>query len=196
MRILSKIFLMMIVCLLPLGYVFAQGDLGALTGTVLDPSGAVVPGTGIEVSNTETGAHWSIKSSSAGYYRLPVPPGKYRLEAQMEGFKKAIADNIVVPVAQVVTVDLKLEVGSSSVSVTVSTEAPLLTPSTAEVSAAVTPLEFQTLPIEVGDGGRNPQPGVEGGAKPVRGESGQSAKAVEAEIGHSAIAGPILIDKR
>jgi hypothetical protein len=157
MRSVTKIILVMVVFLLSLGNVFAQGTLGALTGTVLDPSGAAVPGATIVVTNTATNTQWNIKSSSAGYYRLPVPPGTYRLEAAIEGFKKAVADNIVVPVAQVVTIDLTLQVGSKAESVTVTSEAPLLTPSTAEVGASFTPLEFQTLPIQLSDGGRQPQ---------------------------------------
>jgi hypothetical protein len=79
------------------------------------------------------------------------------VEAIKEGFKAGVANNIVVPVAQVVTVDLTLQVGSTTEMVTVTSEAPLLTPSTAEVSSSMTPDEFQLLPIEVDDGGRNPQ---------------------------------------
>ncbi len=139
------------------GSIFAQGDLGALTGSVVDPSGAVVPDAPITITNVATGVNWTVKSSSAGYYRLAVPPGEYRLEAQKQGFKTAVADNIVVPVAQVVTVDFTLQVGSSTQTVTVTTEAPLLTPSTAEVGATITPQEFETLPILVDDGGRQLQ---------------------------------------
>jgi hypothetical protein len=136
---------------------FAQGSLGELTGSIFDPTKAVVPEAGITITNVETGVQLTVKSSSAGYYRVPVPPGKYRLEAEKAGFKTAIAENIVVPVAQVVTVDFTLQLGNPTQQVTVTTEAPLLTTGTAEVGSAVTPLEFQTLPIEVGDGGRNPQ---------------------------------------
>ncbi|MBZ5546151.1 MAG: carboxypeptidase-like regulatory domain-containing protein, partial [Acidobacteriia bacterium] len=144
------------VLLLP-ALAFAQGQLGALTGSVLDPSGAVVPETAITITNVNTGVSWTAKSSSAGYYRVPVPPGTYRVEAQKEGFNKAVAENIAVPVAQVVTIDLTLQVGSSTQSVTVTSEAPMLTPSTADVGATLSPQEFQTLPIQVDDGGRQPQ---------------------------------------
>jgi len=136
---------------------FAQGQLGALTGSALDPSGAVVPDANITITNVDTGVSYTAKTSSAGYYRVPVTPGTYRLEVQKEGFNTAIADNVVVPVAQVVTMDFKLVVGAATQTVTVTSEAPLLTSATAEVGSAVTPQEFQTLPIEVGDGGRNPQ---------------------------------------
>ena len=94
MRSMGKVLLVIGVCLLSLGNIFAQGNLGALTGTVLDPSGAAIPGAEIVVTSVETGGHWTIKSSSAGYYRLPVPPGTYRLEAQTGGFKKAVAEDV------------------------------------------------------------------------------------------------------
>ena len=98
---------------------FGQGSLGALTGTVYDSSGAAVPGAALTITNVATNVNWTAKTSSAGYYRVPVPPGTYRLEAQLEGFKKAVAENIVVPVEQVVTIDLTLQVGTSAQSVTV-----------------------------------------------------------------------------
>src|ERR1051326_2504761 len=136
---------------------WAQGQLGALTCLITDPSGAAGPDPGITVTSLTTGETASAKSSGAGYYRLPLAPGTYRLEAQKEGFKAAVEENIVVPVAQVVTVDLSLQVGSAAQQVTVTSEAPLLTPSTAEVGSSMSPEMFQTLPIEVGDGGRNPR---------------------------------------
>ncbi len=136
---------------------FAQGQLGVLTGSVLDSSGAVIPDANIVITEMNTGVINTIKASSAGYYRLPLPPGTYKLQVTKQGFKTAVAQNIVVPVAQVVTIDVTLQVGSATQSVTVTSEAPLLTPSTAEVSDSLTPQEFQTLPIQVDDGGRQPQ---------------------------------------
>src|SRR5882762_2960231 len=83
-----------------------QGNLGAITGTIQDPSGAVVPDLPLTITNVETGVKWTATTSSAGYYRVALPPGTYRLEAQKQGFKTEIADRVLVPVAQVVTVDL------------------------------------------------------------------------------------------
>ena len=137
--------------------VTGQGNLGAITGTVQDQSGAVVPDLPLTITNSETGVKWTATTSSAGYFRVPVPPGTYRLEAQKQGFKREMAENIVVPVAQVVTVDLTLQIGNQTETVEVTSQTPLLTPSTAEVSSAVSPDEFETLPIEVGDGGRQLQ---------------------------------------
>ena len=136
---------------------FAQGNLGAITGTSQDSSGGVVPDLPLIITNVETGVKWTATTSSAGYYRIAVPPGTYRLEAGKQGFKTQVTDNIIVPVAQVVTVDFTLQVGSQSETVEVNSAAPLLTPSTAEVSSAVTAQEFETLPIAVSDGGRQLQ---------------------------------------
>ena len=135
-------------------FAIAQGERGTLTGTITDPTGAVVPEAAITITQTSTGIVTKTSSSRAGYYRVPVTPGTYRLEAAKEGFKTAVADKIVVPVAQVVTIDLALQVGIRAESVTVTSEAPLLTPSTPEISGALSPQEFATLPIAVDDGGR------------------------------------------
>lgn len=136
---------------------FAQGERGAITGLVMDPTGAVVPEATVKAIETRTAVSTTVKSSSAGYYRVSVPPGVYRLEAKKEGFKTSVAENIDVPTAQVVTIDFTLTVGSLTESVTVTSEAPLLTPSSAEVGTSVTPTEFATLPIQVDDGGRQLQ---------------------------------------
>src|ERR1051325_9455508 len=149
---LLAVFFLFVTCT-----VFGQGNLGAITGTVQDSSGAVVPDLPLTITNVETGVKWTATTSSAGYYRVAVPPGTYRLEAQKQGFKTQVADKIIVPVAQVVTVDIALQVGNQSQTVEVSSAPPLLTPSSAEVGSSVSPQEFETLPIEVGDGGRQLQ---------------------------------------
>jgi len=119
-------------------WIGAQVQLGTLTGSIFDVSGGVIPQAEITITNSDTGIKSAVKASSAGYYRVPVPPGKYQVEAKKEGFKASLATDIVVAVAQVVTIDLTLQVGSSTQTVTVTTEAPLLTPSTAEVGASLT----------------------------------------------------------
>ena len=135
-------------------WICAQGQLGAVTGTIYDTSGAVIPEAAITITNTDTGAPYVAKGSSAGYYRVPVPPGNYQVEARLKGFKASLAKNVMVSVAQVITVDLTLQVGVETQSVTVTSEAPLLTPSSAAVSTSITPQEFQTLPVIISDGGR------------------------------------------
>src|SRR5437667_2385767 len=96
-----------------------QGNLGAITGTIQDPSGAVVPDLPLTITNVETGVKWTATTSSAGYYRVALPPGTYRLEAQKQGFKTEVVDEILVPGAQVVTVGVTLSGGSQCAGVEV-----------------------------------------------------------------------------
>lgn len=149
----------------------AQSARGTITGVVKDPSGAVVPGAEITVTDKDTGVTYNTVSTEAGVYRTPyVPPGKYKITATLTGFKTAVADNVDVMVAQTVTVDLALEVGQVSDQVTVLAQTPILESSTSEIGINTTEKEVHTWPILVGDGTRqlqtfmfNSLPGTEGG---------------------------------
>jgi len=153
MHKLSTAFWVAFLLLLP-SLAFAQGTRGTLTGMVMDPTGALVPEATITITAVSIGVVTTAASSSAGYYRVSVPPGTYKLEAKKEGFKTAVAENIVVPVAQVVNIDFTLQMGNIAESVTVTSEAPLLTTASSEVGNAISPQEFATLPIPLDDGGR------------------------------------------
>lgn len=149
----------------------AQGERGTFNGTVTDPSGAVVPGATVKAVNIATNVETQAQTTSAGVYRMPyLPPGTYRLTVTAPGFKTAVRDNVVLSVAQTLTVDFALEVGAVTDTVTVSAETPLLETGTAEIGSYVTKKEFDTWPITVGDGRRQIQqfifsslPGTVGG---------------------------------
>jgi Carboxypeptidase regulatory-like domain len=127
---------------------FAQGDRGTITGTVTDPTGAVVPNANIQVTNTETAGVFKIGTSSTGNYTLAnVPVGTYVLSVDAPGFKKYERPNLAVQVAETIRVDAVLEVGSSSETVTVSTEAPLLKTESGEISHQVDYDQINLLPI-------------------------------------------------
>jgi hypothetical protein len=150
---------------------FAQSGRGTITGIVKDPSGAVVPGADITITEKNTGVVTRTVSTEAGAYRAPyIPPGMYRITAALAGFKTAVADNIQVMVGQTVTVDFSLEVGQVSDQVTVMAETPLLESSTPEIGIGTTEKEVHTWPIILDDGTRqlqtfifNAMPGTEGG---------------------------------
>ncbi|MGH9398601.1 MAG: TonB-dependent receptor domain-containing protein [Terriglobia bacterium] len=148
------ITLFLILGLLP-GLLLGQGSLGTITGSVLDASGAYVPGAAITITSIEMGVATTAKTSSAGYYRIAVPPGTYRISVVKQGFQTGIISNVLVSVVQVVTANVTLQVGSTKQTVTVTGQTSLLTPDTAEVGASITPQEFQALPIQVDDGGRD-----------------------------------------
>jgi hypothetical protein len=150
---------------------FAQSGRGTMTGIVKDPSGAIVPGADITITEKATGVVTRAISTEAGTYRAPyLPPGTYRLTAALAGFKTAVADNIQLMLGQTLTVDFTLEVGQLSDEVTVLANAPLLESSTPEIGIGTTEKEVHTWPIMIDDGTRQLQtfifaalPGTEGG---------------------------------
>src|SRR5581483_5943763 len=105
---------------------FAQSDRGTITGTIADPAGAVVAGAPVAVRNVETGAVYEAGSSATGNYVVALPTGTYELSVTVAGFKKYVRPNLVVPVAQTLRIDVTLEVGAASESITINEAAPLL----------------------------------------------------------------------
>jgi len=132
---------------------YAQSDRGTITGTVLDPGGAVIPSAKVLAKNTDTGATSETVSTETGNYTLPsLPAGLYEVDVEAAGFRKAIRTGVVVEVSGTVRVDLKLEVGSTSESVTISAEAPLLKTESAEQSTVITGERINALPLNFGGG--------------------------------------------
>ena len=132
--------------------VFAQGDRGAITGTVTDPAGAVIPGAPIEARHVETGTLYQAGSSATGNYTLSqLPTGTYEVSVTVVGFKKYVRQNIFLPVAQTLRIDVSLEVGATSDSVTVTEAAPLLKTESGELSHNVATDRLDELPVlEIG----------------------------------------------
>ena len=94
--------------------VHGQTVSGTVTGTITDPSGAIVPAATVTVKNTDTGDTRTGVSNSAGLYSIPaLPPGSYVLDAVVKGFKEETSSLTVAP-GQVLSVNLKLVVGASS----------------------------------------------------------------------------------
>jgi hypothetical protein len=139
---------------------FAQSDRGVITGTVSDPAGAVVPGAPIVATNAETGVQFRSETTSTGNYTIPsMPAGSYDLSIEVPGFKKFQQQGIRVQVAQTARIDVVLEVGSTTESVTVTADAPLLKSESAEQSTTITGDRINALPLNfaIGQGAvRNP----------------------------------------
>src|SRR5678815_3572704 len=107
--------------------VFAQTDRGTITGTVSDPASAVIPGAQVQARNVDTGAVYNAASSNTGNYSLTqLPAGSYEMTVSNPGFKTFVRQNLTVQVASTIRIDVNLEVGTTSESVTVSDAATLL----------------------------------------------------------------------
>ena len=138
----------------------AQSNRGAITGTVSDSAGALVPGVQVVLTNSETGAKSDTVTTGTGNYSLlQLPVGTYTLAVEKAGFSKYEQTNIQVQVAVTTRVDVVLKVGSAAESVTVTAESTLLKSENAEQSMTVTGNEIAELPINFGIGAgaiRNP----------------------------------------
>jgi hypothetical protein len=72
-----------------------------ITGTIIDNSGAVVPGARVSITNEATGISSEVTSNAAGHYTVPfLRPGRYRIEVQQEGFRTVSRAGVLLQVAQ------------------------------------------------------------------------------------------------
>src|SRR5450759_625603 len=112
--------------------VYGQEVRATITGTVSDPAGAPVPGAVVTVTNTATNASVATRTTESGNYVTPfLAPGKYVLNVEQSGFKKFIREAIELESLDIARVDVRLEIGALSDSVTVNTTVSVLQTETA-----------------------------------------------------------------
>jgi len=153
MRMFWKV-LLFFVCVSTVAW--SQADRGTITGTVQDTTGAVVPGAIVTLVEVQTGvSYMGDKSNEQGVYRiLNLPVGKYTLTFAKDGFKTYVRSGVTISIAQNVTLNAKLEVGSRVESITVTADATLLDTQDATLGTVVTGDVLNDLPLSV-DGGRD-----------------------------------------
>src|SRR5262249_20099025 len=121
-----KIYPLAFVLLLAAVTVSAQTPSAGVTGHVTDATGAVFPGATIKVTNLDTNISQQAASNEAGDFVIPyLNPGRYKLEAQAPGFRTYKQDDFTLVVNQMLRIDIRLEVGATGETVTV-TDAPTL----------------------------------------------------------------------
>src|SRR5437867_85067 len=117
---------------------FGQSDRGTVTGTVSDATGAVIPGADVVAMNTETAARYETITTGTGNYTLTqLPAAVYQLSVELPGFKRYVRQGITVQVAQILRIDVALEVGAATDEVTVTADASLLRTESSDVSYVV-----------------------------------------------------------
>ncbi len=127
----------------------AHGQFRAgLQGTISDSSGALVPEARVTLRDTETGKVQETTSSDEGFYRiLGLPPGRYSLTVEKEGYKKSVSENVTVAAENIQGVDVVLEIGEISAVVTITDEAAQqLETENANVAKGITTAEVKRLP--------------------------------------------------
>ncbi|MBV9507781.1 MAG: TonB-dependent receptor [Acidobacteriia bacterium] len=138
-----------VVCLMLLPVsLFGQAGNGTITGTISDPGGAVIANASVNVRNQETGVSYTSESTATGNYTVvQVPVGSYEVTVEVPGFKKYVRSGITVAAAQVLRIDISLEVGAASESVTVQADASLLKTESGDVAHNITLSQLDELPV-------------------------------------------------
>jgi len=138
---------------------------GTIEGTVTDDQGAVLPGVTVTVTNVETGDTRAVVTNESGLYRAPLLSlGNYKVEAELQGFKKYEQSGITLRAGQTAVIDFRLSVGTLAETVTVTADSPIVDLAKIEQGRTLSTAEIKTLPLT----SRNPynfallQPGVVG----------------------------------
>jgi outer membrane receptor protein involved in Fe transport len=138
---------------------------GSIEGVITDESSAVLPGVTVTVANLDTGDTRVVVTNESGLYRAPLLPlGRYKLDAELQGFKKFEQTGINISAGQTAVINLKLGVGTLSETISVTADAPLVDLGKIEQGRTLSEAEIKTLPLT----SRNPynfallQPGVTG----------------------------------
>jgi len=130
----------------------AQRDMGSISGDVLDPNGAVVPGATVNLTEQRTGFSRQTRTNEAGFYVFPAVPARiYQLEVEASGFKKYLQKDIVLQVNQNLTVAVKLELGQITQEITVTAAPPQVDVVSGAVKEVVDNTRMTALPLN----GRN-----------------------------------------
>lgn len=154
---------------------FGQSDRGTISGTVLDKSGAVIPGAKVTVTNAATNTSVQLSSNEAGEFTAPsLAAGQYNIRAEKEGFRPAVLNNLTLNAASSAHADMTLEVGSTQTAVEVQASAIQLQTEDAKTSVAVTNKLVDELPLVVGGAIRSPfdLANITPEAKPLGGDNG------------------------
>jgi len=127
--------------------VWAQST-AQISGTVMDQSGAVLPGVEVTATETETGLTRSVVSNETGSYVLPnLPVGPYRLEAGLPGFRKFTQTGIVLQVGSNPAINIGLEVGQASETIEVQANAALVETRATGVGQVIDNVRVLELPL-------------------------------------------------
>src|SRR5258708_2535211 len=129
--------------------VFAQtAGAGAMTGTISDASGAVIPGATVEATNADTGQKRRVTTGADGTYKFALlPPGAYNLKFTASGFKTTDVSRVTVAVTETPVLDEKLDVGAQADQVTVEANAEAIQTTNAALGTVIGGSQVTALPL-------------------------------------------------
>jgi len=147
--------------------VFAQiGGAGSIQGVITDATGAVIPGATVTATNVATGVRTERQTTDAGLYVIsPLPPGEYKVTVIATGFRQLEQDQVVVDALSTVGLNLSLQVGAASDTVTITSAPGQLNTTDARLGTTIRNELYTNLPLAmgtavagsgIGQGPRNP----------------------------------------
>ena len=127
---------------------WAQAGGGSMVGTVHDPAGAVVPNAAVTITNTDTNTTYPVTTNADGRFLYPqLPVGNYKVSVAAPGFKEAVQEGITVSIGTTATLDMALQVGQTSQSVTVTANAQQIQTESSDVGTTVPGALIAQLPL-------------------------------------------------
>ncbi len=169
-----KIFLIFLSLLLPIGAA-AQSDLSSISGTITDPSGALVQNAAVTLTNEGTSAIRSTTTNRSGFYTITgLAPGQYTITVDAKGFERLISTGNQLDPSIPTTTNLKLAVSHTTQQVTVQATGTTLEADSATLGREITSKDIQSLPVN----GRNPiyvaltKAGITSGPESATGSNG------------------------
>jgi len=135
----------------------SQTTNGSIQGTVMDQNAGAVPGAAVTARNLDTGLTQTTTTTEAGIYSLPnLPPGRYSVTVEAPSLKKYTQEGVTVSTGTTVSLDVPMQLGAVSESITVAADASQLQTTTSEIGATVEPTLVANLPLQVSGTIRNP----------------------------------------
>ncbi|MGO8794252.1 MAG: carboxypeptidase regulatory-like domain-containing protein [Candidatus Sulfotelmatobacter sp.] len=149
---LRTVCLAVAICLSVPTLLSAQGASGRVLGRISDPSGAVLAGAKVTLTNEATAiGHDTLSNESGDYSFVNVVPGTYTVEFELKGFKKNVQKGVIVDVNQVVTLNSTLQIGGSQETVEVTSEAPQVDTTSTQLGAVINDRSVNELPLNTRD---------------------------------------------
>ena len=170
MKMIAAVTLVLLWALISTGRANAQGTgRGNITGTVMDPSGAVLAGASVIATNVATNVSSAATTNKTGYFEIDsLDAGQYRVSIKAPGFEQFVQNGVVLNASDVLSLPFTLQVGRLTQVVTVTQEAPLINVESALNGQSLTTRQLQSIPVN----GNNPMQLVE--LAPLVNSQGQS----------------------
>ncbi|MEO8736525.1 MAG: TonB-dependent receptor, partial [Edaphobacter sp.] len=136
---------------------FAQSGRGTLTGMVKDSTGAIIPGAALTLQEVNTGSRFATIAGPQGLYTFPeLEPGMYALTVTSPGFQSYTQKGITVTVGSTATVNTEMQIGSTTQSIVVTSDASQVQTESSDIGTTVPTTLIEDLPLQFNGTVRNP----------------------------------------